>query len=127
MIMPNGLLGAVREHLGLGNFPSRCTLMIHFDLNTFPRRFQNPLEAFALSNVTTLYIYIKSAVQRTKRIMPFPRALTRPSSPNSSRNSEPSSWEVNVAASQGRNASITTVSFQGLFRSLAAAQILMSQ
>lgn len=59
--------------------------------------------------------------------MPFPKGLTSPPSPASSRNSEPSSWVANVAASQGLNAKITIVSFHGLFRNLAAAKLMMSQ
>ena len=59
--------------------------------------------------------------------MPFHKGLTSPPSPASSRNSEPSSWEANVAACQGRNAKITIVSYHGLFRNLAAANVMMSQ
>lgn len=116
----------------LGQTPLTLYTIDSLTTSTLSYRRFDPCSVFSyttlhMSRLSSISLQPILAVLRTEHIMQFPKGLTSPLSPSSSRNSEPSSWEANVAASQGRNAKITVVSFHGLFRKLAAAKLMMSQ
>ena len=126
--MQDGVLSERYENPSAwANLPHVAQFRVPVFLTPFFRMLLNLLNNGVYYIVSRLPSVSTLAVPHTEQNMPFPKGLTSSPSPASSRNSEPSNWEANVAACQGRNGKITIVSFHGLRRNLAAAKLMMSQ